>query len=46
MKVIIEVRKTDDKFGVYINGILIGTSKNQFDADHTKVILEREINGW
>lgn len=36
----IEVLETaDKKWGLYINGTLIGTSKARFDADHAKVVL-------
>lgn len=31
------------EFGLYVNDILIGTSKHQFDADHAKVMLEKAL---
>jgi hypothetical protein len=39
-----EVRpEADGKFGLYVDGVLIGTSKAQFDADFAKQLL---INAW
>ena len=36
----IEVKPTaDGKFGLYINGTLLGTSKHQYDANHAKQVL-------
>jgi len=40
---VIEVLPTDKSWGLYVNGILIGTSKHRFDADHAKVILEKAL---
>ena len=38
----IEVKETDDgKWGVYLDGVLLGESKNRYDADHAKQILLR-----
>ena len=54
----IEVKpEADGKFGLYVNGTLLGTSKHQYDADHAKQVLlnatkrtwaeQREIErGW
>lgn len=40
----IEVAQIDVKsWGLYVNGILIGTSKARFDADHAKVMLEKAL---
>lgn len=40
----IEVRETDDKkFGVYLDSVLIGDSKAQFDADHAAVMLRQAM---
>jgi len=45
MKPKIEVRKTNDgKFGLYVNGVLIGDSKNQFDADHAVIMLKKALD--
>ena len=41
----IEVRETDEKkFGLYVNGVLIGDSKNQFDADHAVIMLKKALD--
>jgi hypothetical protein len=41
---LIEVKQIDAKqWGLYVNGILIGTSKARFDADHAKVMLEKAL---
>jgi len=38
---ILEVKQVEPKlWGLYVNGVLFGTSKNRFDADHGKAILE------
>jgi len=38
----IEVRETDDgKWGLYLDGVLLGESKHRYDADHAKQILLR-----
>ena len=47
MRARIEVKQTPEgKWGLYINDILIGDSKNQFDASHSRrmmwMALERE----
>lgn len=40
----IEVKPTEDgKFGLYVNGNLIGSSKAQFDADFGKQVLLKAI---
>jgi len=37
----LEVRQVEPKvWGLFVDGILFGTSKSRFDADHGKVILE------
>lgn len=37
----LEVKQSEPKvWGLYVNGILFGTSKNRFDVDHGKAILE------
>ena len=36
----IEVKPTEDgKFGLYVNGKLLGTSKHQYDADFAAQVL-------
>ena len=38
----LEVKQTEEgKWGLYVNGILLGDSKSRFDADHAKVILSK-----
>lgn len=40
----IEVRETDDgKWGLYLDGVLLGESKYRYDADHAKQILLRYL---
>lgn len=40
----IEVRKIpQDRFGLFVNDVLIGDAKNQFDADHAVVMLRRAL---
>lgn len=40
----IEVKQIDPKqWGLWVNEILIGTSKARFDADHAKVMLEKAL---
>jgi hypothetical protein len=40
----IEVKpESDGKFGLYVNGVLLATSKAQFDADHGKQILKAAV---
>ena len=42
---ILEVKQTESKqWGLYINGVLFGTSKSRFDADHGKAILENALD--
>ena len=42
---ILEVKPTDPKqWGLFVNGILLGTSRNRFDADHGRAILENAID--
>jgi hypothetical protein len=42
---ILEVKQTEPKqWGLYVNGVLFGTSKNRFDADHGKAILENALD--
>jgi hypothetical protein len=41
----IEVKQLEPKvWGLFVAGSLFGTSKNRFDCDHAKVILENAIN--
>ena len=41
----IEVKQIDPKsWGLFINGRVLGTSKNRFDADHGRAIIENAIN--
>lgn len=35
----IEVKEVGDKWGVFLKGVLLGTSKARFDADHAKQVL-------
>jgi len=40
----IEVRQTENgRWGLFVNGILIGDAKARFDADHAKVMLEKAL---
>ena len=40
----IEVKETGDgKWGLYLDGVLLGESKNRYDADHAKQILLRYL---
>ncbi len=40
----LEVKQVEPKlWGLYVNGSLLGTSKNRFDADHGRVILENAL---
>jgi len=40
----IVVKETGDgKWGVYLDGVLLGESKNRFDADHAKQVLLRYL---
>ena len=39
----VEVKEEDGRFGVYLNGHLIGDSKHRFDAEVAAATLEREI---
>lgn len=40
----IEVKETDDgKWGLYLDGVLLGESKYRYDADHAKQILLRYL---
>lgn len=44
MKLKIEVKETPEKkWGLYINDILIGDSKNRFDADHAVVMTKKAL---
>lgn len=37
----LEVKQVEPKvWGLFLNGVLFGTSKNRFDVDHGKAILE------
>lgn len=37
-----EVKETADGLcGLFLNGVLLGTSKQRFDADHAKQVLLR-----
>ena len=41
----IEVKQIDPKsWGLFIDGRVLGTSKNRFDADHGRAIIENAIN--
>jgi hypothetical protein len=40
MKIDVKQDEKTQKWGVYVNGTLIGDSKQRFDADHAKRILE------
>lgn len=43
----IETKETDEKkWGLYVNGVLIGDSKNRFDADHAVVMLRKALCAW
>jgi hypothetical protein len=38
------VKETDDgKWGLYLDGVLLGESKSRYDADHAKQILLRYL---
>jgi hypothetical protein len=40
----IEVKETGDgKWGLYLDGVLLGDSKHRYDADHAKQILLRYL---
>lgn len=40
----IEIKETDEKkWGLYVNGILIGDARNKFDADHAVVMLRKAL---
>ena len=40
----IEVKETDDgKWGLYLDGVLLGDSKHRYEADHAKQILLRYL---
>lgn len=40
----IEVKETDDgKWGLYLDGVLLGDSKNRYEADHAKQVLLRYL---
>jgi hypothetical protein len=40
----LEVKQVEPKlWGLYVNGSLLGTSKNRFDADHGRAILENAV---
>lgn len=40
----IEVKETNDgKWGLYLDGVLLGDSKNRYEADHAKQILLRYL---
>lgn len=42
--IVIEVKETEEKkWGLYVNGILIGDAKNRFDADHAAVMLKKAL---
>lgn len=41
----LEVKQIDPKtWGLFVDGVLFGTSKSRFDADHGKVILENALD--
>lgn len=37
---------SSERWGLYVNGIMIGDSKARFDADHAKLMLEKALLGW
>ena len=39
----IEVQERDGLFWLLVNGVAIGSSKNQFDADHVRVMLRKAL---
>ena len=40
----IEVKETDDgKWGLYLDGVLLGDSKHRYEADHAKQVLQRYL---
>ena len=40
----IEVKETDEgKWGLYLDGVLLGESKHHYDADHAKQVLLRYL---
>lgn len=40
----LEVKQVEPKvWGLFVDGRLFGTSKNRFDADHGKAILENSL---
>lgn len=40
----IEVKEIDEgKWGLYLDGVLLGDSKNRYEADHAKQILLRYL---
>lgn len=40
----IEVKETaEKKWGLCVNGIVIGDSKNRFDADHSVIMLKKAL---
>ena len=40
----IEVKETDDgKWGLYLDGVLLGESKHRYDADHAKQLILRYL---
>ena len=43
----IEVKETDDgKWGLYLDGVLLGDSKHRYEADHAKQILLRYLQKY
>lgn len=38
------IGKKSELWGLYVNGTLFGQSKNRFDADHGKAILEGALH--
>lgn len=41
----LEVKQVEPKvWGLFVDGRLFGTSKNRFDADHGKAILENSLD--
>jgi hypothetical protein len=42
---VVEVQQTENgRWGLFVNGILIGDAKARFDADHAKVMLEKALS--
>ena len=43
-KLVVEVKETEEKkWGLWVNYILIGDSKNKFDTDHSAIMLKKAL---